>query len=223
MNVLIVEDDAVLSDGISRTVLQMGHQPVTAADGPCAHAMLASGTFDLVLLDIGLPGMDGLTLLQRLREGDARTQVVLLTARDGVDDRIRGLDLGADDYVVKPVALSELAARIRAHLRRSQLESSTTLVHGPLSLDTLAHRAWLCGEELDLPTREWQVLDYMLRRPERVVTKGQLQLLVAGTEGVNYNIVEVYISRLRSKLETAGIRIRTVRGLGYMLEDYRAM
>lgn len=221
MRILIVEDDAILADGVARTIQQMGFRPTVTSDGTRASELLSEEAFDLVLLDIGLPGVDGLTLLRRLRDGDSRTPVMLLTARDGIDDRIRGLDLGADDYLVKPVILSELAARVRARLRRVQLETSDELLHGPLRMDTRTRRAWLGAEVLALTSREWEVLEYLLRRPERVVSKEQIQSLVIGRDEPNYNAVEVYVSRLRAKLEPAGVRIRTVRGFGYMLDDYR--
>lgn len=223
MNILIVEDDAILAEGMARTVQHMGNVATVIRDGQRARALLASGdTFDLIVLDIGLPGIDGLTLLRELRQADRRLPVMLLTARDSVDDRIRGLDLGADDYLVKPVVLSEMAARIRALLRRSTLEASAELQHGSLRMDTKARRLWLSGDEVEVTAREWVVLEYLLRRPERVVSKEQLRMAVFGDEEPGYNAVEVYISRLRTKFENDGLRIRTVRGFGYMLEDFCA-
>ncbi len=223
MNILIVEDDAILAEGVARTVEHMGNVATVVRDGQQAHALLfGSDTFDLMVLDIGLPGIDGLTLLRELRQADLRMPVMLLTARDSIDDRIRGLDLGADDYLVKPVVLSEMAARIRALLRRSTLEASSELLHGALRMDTKAKRLWLSGDELEVTAREWLVLEYLLRRPERVVSKEQLRIAVFGDDEPGYNAVEVYISRLRTKFENAGLRIRTVRGFGYMLEDFKA-
>jgi two-component system OmpR family response regulator len=223
VNILIVEDDAILAEGVARTVEHMGNVATVVRDGQQAHALLfGSDTFDLMVLDIGLPGIDGLTLLRELRQADLRMPVMLLTARDSIDDRIRGLDLGADDYLVKPVVLSEMAARIRALLRRSTLEASSELLHGALRMDTKAKRLWLSGDELEVTAREWLVLEYLLRRPERVVSKEQLRIAVFGDDEPGYNAVEVYISRLRTKFENAGLRIRTVRGFGYMLEDFKA-
>lgn len=222
MNILIVEDDAILAEGMARTIEHMGNVATVIRDGQQARALLQGGdTFDLIVLDIGLPGIDGLTLLRELRQADRRLPVMLLTARDGIDDRIRGLDLGADDYLVKPVVMSELAARIRALLRRSTLEASNELLHGSLRMDTRARRLWLSGDEVEVTAREWVVLEYLLRRPERVVSKEQLRMAVFGDEEPGYNAVEVYISRLRTKFEDDGLRIRTVRGFGYMLEDFR--
>jgi DNA-binding response OmpR family regulator len=223
MNILVVEDDPILAEGVARAIQHMGNVATVVSDGVQAHELLMAGdAFDLVVLDIGLPGVDGLTLLRELRRSDRRTPVMLLTARDSIDDRIRGLDLGADDYLVKPVVLSEMAARIRALLRRSTLEASNELLHGALRMDTKAKRLWLSGAEVEVTAREWVVLEYLLRRPERVVSKDQLRMAVFGEDEPAYNAVEVYISRLRTKFESDGLRIRTVRGFGYMLEDFRA-
>jgi len=148
--------------------------------------------------------------------------VLLLTARDKVDDRVHGLDLGADDYMVKPFAMPELTARVRALLRRSQSQAGPRVGHGPLTLDMAARRAFLGGAPLELAAREWSVLEVLLGRVERVVSKEAIIQAVAGWgEELSPNAIEVYVSRLRAKLEPAGIRIRTVRGFGYMLEDFK--
>ncbi|MEO8938713.1 MAG: response regulator [Burkholderiaceae bacterium] len=221
MNILIVEDDVILAEGMARTIAHMGNVATVVRDGLQARSLILGGdTFDLMVLDIGLPGIDGLTLLRELRQTDHRMPVMLLTARDSVDDRIRGLDLGADDYLVKPVVLSEMAAHIRALLRRSTLEATSELLHGALRMDTKSKRLWLSSEEVEVTAREWVVLEYLLRRPERVVSKDQLRIAVFGNEEPGYNAVEVCISRLRTKFEGDGLRIRTVRGFGYMLEDF---
>ena len=148
--------------------------------------------------------------------------VLLLTARDAVDDRVHGLDLGADDYVAKPFAMSELAARVRALIRRSQAQAGPRVVHGPLLLDTVARRAFLNGKPLELSGREWAVLEVLLARVERVVSKDAIIQAVANWgDELSLNAIEVYVSRLRAKLEPAGISIRTVRGFGYMLEEHK--
>jgi len=147
--------------------------------------------------------------------------VLVLTARDTVDDRVHGLDLGADDYMAKPFAMPELAARVRALIRRSQAQTGPRVVHGPLALDTVARRAFLRGAPLDLAAREWAVLEVLLARVERIVSKESIiQAVASWGDELSPNAIEVYVSRLRGKLEPAGIRIRTVRGFGYMLEEY---
>jgi len=160
-------------------------------------------------------------VLRRLREGAQRMPVLVLTARDTVDDRVHGLDLGADDYMAKPFAMPELAARVRALIRRSQAQTGPRVVHGPLMLDTVARRAFLRGAPLDLAAREWAVLEVLLARVERIVSKESIiQAVASWGDELSPNAIEVYVSRLRGKLEPAGIRIRTVRGFGYMLEEY---
>lgn len=223
MNILIIEDDTILAEGMAHTIQQMGNVATVVGDGLHARALVAGNdAFDLLILDIGLPNVDGLTLLRELRRDDRRTPVMLLTARDSVDDRIRGLDLGADDYLVKPVVLSEVAARVRALLRRSSLEHSHELLHGPIRMDTVARRLWVANETIEVTAREWMLLEYLLRRPERVVSKEQLCIAIFGPDEPSYNAVEVYISRLRTKFQGSGLLIRTVRGFGYMLADFKA-
>ncbi len=222
MRILMVEDDEALSTAVSAALRGHGHEVVTAASGEDALDRHAEGAFELVLLDLGLPGMDGLQVLTRLRQSDRRLPVICTTARDSVDDRIRGLDGGADDYLVKPFAVDELMARVRVVARRSRLAHDTRLEHGPLVLDCEAKRAWLDGQPLDLTVKEWLTLETLLRRVERVVSKQQLHEALGGhAEEVGYNAAEVYVSRLRGKLEPAGIQIRTVRGFGYLVEEFR--
>jgi two-component system OmpR family response regulator len=178
--------------------------------------------FDMIILDVGLPGIDGFEVLRRLRSAGQKIPVLVLTARDALDDRVRGLDLGADDYMAKPFAMPELAARVRALVRRSQAQTGPKIVHGPLVLDTLARRAYLDGDALDLAAREWAVLEVLLARIEKIVSKESIiQAMASWGEELTPNAIEVYVSRLRAKLEPSGVRIRTVRGFGYMLEDYR--
>lgn len=222
MRILVVEDDAVLAHGIRKVLDPFGFQLTLAASGAAAERAIAADTFDLALLDLGLPDADGLALLRTLRTDHRRLHVIVITARDSIDDRIRGLDLGADDYLVKPVTLAELAARVRAVARRLRIEGSSRLVHGPIVMDTDAKRAWIDDTPIELTVREWRMLEYLLRRPGRVVSKEQMLGVVSGREdAVSYNAVEVYMSRLRAKLDPAGVRVRTVRGFGYMLEEDR--
>jgi two-component system OmpR family response regulator len=223
MRIMIVEDDAVLARGVARLLESEGYAVDVVARGEQAILAAEQERFDLVILDVGLPGMDGFEVLRRLRAQAERVPVLLLTARDAVDDRVHGLDLGADDYVAKPFAMSELAARVRALIRRSQAQAGPKVVHGPLMLDTVARRAFLDGEPLELAGREWAVLEVLLSKVERVVSKEAIIQAVANWgEELSLNAIEVYVSRLRAKLEPAGIRIRTVRGFGYMLEEYKA-
>ena len=220
MRILIVEDDPTVADALARTFERQGLSPEVVGDGDMASDYLKREEFALILLDIGLPGTDGLTLLKQIRAANASVPVMLLTARDAIGDRIGGLDLGADDYLVKPFSTDEVAARARALLRRANLRASTDLTHGPLRIDTITHRVTLAGQPLELTEREWEVLTFLVRRPEQVIAKEALQVAAGGGVGAGYNAAEVYISRLRAKLEPAGLRIRTVRGFGYMLEDH---
>ncbi len=223
MLILLAEDDRELARAVAAALTEDGNIVVMAENGTATEEQLRSNPFDLLLLDIGMPDPDGWQILKQLRQYNRTLLVVLLTARDAVEDRIRGLDLGADDYLVKPVAIPELTARVRAHGRRRQIESGQRLVHGPLVLDCQAMRAWIGDHDLPLTSREWRILELLMRRVERVVPKDRLiETMPIGAEGLGYNAVEVYLSRLRAKLEPCGIHVRTVRGFGYMLEEYRS-
>jgi len=219
MRILLVEDDALLADGLARSLRQSGYLIEIAADGLTADRWLESESFDLTILDLGLPGLDGSTVLQRLRARKQHTPVLILSARLAIEERVRLLDLGADDYVVKPVALVELEARIRALIRRGAGAAEPTIRLGRLELDTVGKRAWLAGKALELSAREWAALEFLAGRVNRIVNKEQIaHSLYAWDEEITPNAIEKFISRLRSKLEPAGITIRTVRGLGYYLE-----
>jgi two-component system, OmpR family, response regulator len=221
MRILIVEDDATLADAIGQALYRQEFNSDVAASGTVAVHALKHEHFDLVILDIGLPGLDGFEVLRETRAGGSQIPALILTARDGIEDRVYGLDLGADDYMVKPFALAELTARVRALVRRRIGALGARIVHGPLEIDEFGRRAWLSGEPVELSQREWTVLQALLRRVERVVSKEQLVQEIAGSNGeLTLNAVEVYVSRLRTKLEPAGIHIRTVRGFGYMLESF---
>jgi two-component system OmpR family response regulator len=220
MRILIVEDDAALARGLARILESEGYAVDTVTRGEQALLAARHERFDLVLLDVGLPGMDGFEVLRRLRAVPDPAPVLLLTARDTLDDKVRGLDLGGDDYVAKPFAMSELVARVRALIRRSQARADPKVVHGALVLDSVARRAYLSGEPLELAAREWAVLEVLLARAGRIVSKDSIiQAVVGWGDDLSANAIEVYISRLRAKLEPAGVRIRTVRGFGYMLEE----
>lgn len=219
MRILIAEDDAVLADGLTRSLRQSGYSVDCVKDGSGADAALAAAQFDLLILDIGLPKLSGFEVLKRLRGRDSKLPVLILTALDGVDDRVRGLDLGADDYLAKPFALQELEARVRALTRRGNAAGSSLLKHGDLSFDQVGKVAYTGGRMLDLSARELALLEIFMQRPGRMVNKEQIvDLLCQWGEEVSTNAVEVYIHRLRKKLEAGGVKIATVRGLGYCLE-----
>ncbi|HUO43539.1 MAG TPA: response regulator [Burkholderiales bacterium] len=218
MRILIVEDDLVLADGLMRSLRRAGYAVDGSYDGENAAHLLASESYDLVILDLGLPKLDGFDLLKRLRR-QKDTPVLILTARDALEDRVRGLDLGADDYMIKPFDLPELEARVRALVRRGQSGGSAVLTHGVLTLDTAGRRALLDRQPLDLSARELAVLEVLMLRTGRVVNKDQLaDKIYDSTDDISNNAIEVCMHRLRKKLEPCGIKIRTIRGLGYLLE-----
>ncbi|MBI2315649.1 MAG: response regulator transcription factor [Betaproteobacteria bacterium] len=220
MRVLIVEDDKALADGLTRTLRDSGYAVDNAGNGELALRACSEEHYDLIVLDISLPGIDGFEVLRQLRRMRQTGSILILTARDAEADRVHGLDLGADDYVTKPFSLREFEARVRALIRRGQAIRSSKLRVGTLVIDTAARRAWIGEEDLDLTPREWGVLEYLLTRAGKVVSKEQmLQALCSWDDSLTHNASEVYISRLRSKLHAAGIQIRTVRGFGYMVED----
>ncbi|QNB00287.1 response regulator transcription factor [Massilia sp. Se16.2.3] len=218
MHVLLVEDDAVLADGLIRTLQGHGMQVELARDGLQADLALQRNPPLVAVLDIGLPGIDGFEVVRRLRARGDATPVLLLTARDAVEDRVRGLETGADDYLVKPFATPELVARIRA-LGRRNAPKSTVLTLGNLVFDSGARRARVGERALDLSAREWAVLEYLLQQAGRVVSKQQIIDAIAPRgDDLTLNAVEVYVSRLRLKLDGAGLQLRTIRGFGYLLE-----
>jgi two-component system, OmpR family, response regulator len=219
MRILVAEDDAILADGVTRTLRQSGYAVDWVKNGAEADSALETDDFDLLILDIGLPRKSGLDVLKRLRLRDSHLPVLILTALDGVNDRVRGLDAGADDYLAKPFELAELEARVRALTRRGMAGSPTLLRHGALTYDQVGRIARLNGEALELSAREVSLLEIFLQRAGRLVSKDQLVSHVCEWgEEVSPNAIEVYVHRLRKKLEPGGVRIVTVRGLGYSLE-----
>jgi DNA-binding response OmpR family regulator len=216
MRILVVEDDALLGDALQAGLREAGYAVDWLRDGAAAEAALAAEEFAAIVLDLGLPRLAGLELLRRLRARGVRTPVIVLTARDAVDDRVRGLDLGADDYVVKPVALAELDARVRAVTRRAAGLAGGVLEVGPLAIDPGARRVTYRGVVVDLQPREYSLLHALAMRAGQVVTRSQLESqLYEWEDALESNAIEVHVHRLRRKL--ARDLIRTVRGVGYML------
>ena len=221
MRILVAEDDPSLAEGLMRSLRQAGFAVDCVRNGIEADAALSVNKFDLLILDLGLPKISGFDVLKRLRSRDTSTPVLILTARDGVGDRVRGLDAGADDYLAKPFETAELGARVRALTRRGASGGSTLMTHGPLSFDQIGHVARLNGEPMELSAREVGLLEIFLQRAGRMISKDQLvNHLCEWGEEVSGNAIEVYVHRLRKKLEPGGVRIVTVRGLGYSLEKY---
>jgi two-component system OmpR family response regulator len=219
MRVLIAEDDTVLADGLGRALRANGYAVDWVACGSEADAALTTQNYDLVILDLGLPKIAGLEVLRRLRARRAQVPVLILTASDSVEQRVQGLDLGADDYMAKPFALSELEARVRALVRRAMGSGSSLVQLGPLQYDQTSRTAALDGVTLELSARETGLLEVLLQRAGRLVSKEQiLDHLCEWDEEVSTNAIEVYMHRLRKKIEGSGLRVVTVRGLGYCLE-----
>ena len=219
MRILLAEDDEVLADGLCRALRAAGHAVDHVADGGQADAAVGLHDYDLLILDLGLPRLAGDEVLRRMRSRNAGTPVLVLTAADSVQQRVRMLDLGADDFMAKPFALSELEARVRALVRRRNGASSARLRCGPLSYDQTGRMAWLDEHPLELSAREVGLLEILLQRVGRLVSKEQIvSHLCEWGEELSHNAIEVYMHRLRRKLEGGGVRIATVRGLGYCLE-----
>lgn len=219
MKILLVEDDLTLGEAVSLAVGQAGFAIDWARDGIEAEAALAGFAYDAMLLDLGLPRREGLEVLRRLRKRGNTLPAMILTARDTVEDRIRGLDAGADDYLLKPFSLGELLARLRALLRRAHGVADTQIQMGRLCFDSVKRQASVDELPLVLSAREVEVLEILLHHAGRVTSKDAIADRLAGwDEGVGENAVEVYIHRLRRKLEGSGVGIRTLRGLGYLLE-----
>jgi DNA-binding response OmpR family regulator len=218
MRILVVEDDALLADGLTRVLKRSGHAVDQVRTGLQADNSLRITSYELVVLDVGLPGIDGFEVLRRLRLRRSKANVLVLTARDGVEDRVHGLDLGADDYLTKPFSVSEFEARVRALSRRPTLSAASVVIRG-LSVDVEAKRVKVNNVPVELTVREWALLELFLGRPGRVLSKEQIvQQLASYEDALTVNAIEVYVSRLRSKVEASGVRIRTVRGFGYMWE-----
>lgn len=219
MRILIIEDEAQLRSTLQRALAEEGHVIETAADGTVGLLQSVHGSFDLILLDVMLPDYNGWEILRTLRKKGNPTPVLMLTARDAVEDRVKGLDLGCDDYLPKPFDLSELLARVRALLRRAAKQPSPIVdLLGGVALDTVAKRVTLNGEAVDLTAREYALLEFLAARRGRVVTREQLEVHVLPDEtDTSSNMIEVYVCNLRRKLGRELIETR--RGMGYTMAD----
>jgi DNA-binding response OmpR family regulator len=219
MRLLLVEDDVMVASGIKLGLSNAGYTVDWVGSAERAEQAVESDSFDLAIVDIGLPGINGLELTQRLRARGLAMPVLILTARDALHDRVQGLDLGADDYMLKPFELPELLARLRALLRRSQAATTAVLSLGPLEMDTALRRVSLAGQTMELGPREWTVLEYLLLQAPKPAAKDKLLAALTGWDKeITPNAIEVYVSRLRAKLEPAGVALRSIRGFGYRLE-----
>lgn len=220
MRILLVEDDKMVAagirEGLERAEFSVDH--LEAAEP--AESALQLTHYDLAIVDIGLPRMNGHELIRRVRRQGVAVPVIILTARDGLDDRVVGLDLGADDYMIKPFQLPELLARVRALIRRSHSAVSSFLKAGELSIDMARRTAEAHGAVLDLTGREWEILQQLMLASPNVVAKQKLvESLSEWDNELTLNAVEIYVSRLRGKLQDCGVEIRTIRGIGYRLDE----
>ncbi len=219
MRIFLVEDDPDLAQGIKHALTLNAHTVDWVADGAEADALLATESFDAMVLDLNLPGRDGIDILKRLRQRGSLLPVLVVTARAALEDRLAGLDEGADDYLVKPFALTELEARLRALMRRSQGVARSVVRLGRLSLDSAARQILIDDEPIELPRREFELIELLIARLGRVVGKEQIAEHVFGFDSdAGPNAIELYVHRLRRRLAGTGVVIRTVRGLGYLLE-----
>jgi len=223
MNLLLAEDDAILADALSAQLRRAGFVVEHAPNGAVAEYLLLKQNFNVAILDLGLPMVDGLTVLKRLRAARRQLPVLVLTALDSLDDRVAGLNAGADDYLTKPFDFPELEARLHALMRRGRPPTASAAL-GDLVFDRDTRRASVRGEPLELSPREAMLLDLLLSQRDHVVTKEQITQAWAqdGSDNSGTGSIEVYIHRLRRKLEQSGLAIRTVRGLGYLLENEAA-
>jgi two-component system OmpR family response regulator len=219
MRLLLVEDDLPLAEALVSLLVSSGYAVDCVHDGEGAKALVALEQYDLVILDLNLPQLDGLAVLRAMRAQGNAAAVMILTARGAAEDRVRGLDLGADDYMAKPFDIREFEARVRSLLRRQAGLRSATVTLGPLTLDLTTRQFSAMGHEMDLPPRERALLELLLTRAGKVVTKEAIvQSLTSLEDMLSDNAIEQYISRLRRRIAPVGLELRTVRGIGYLLE-----
>lgn len=217
MRLLLVEDDELLGDAVKTGLTQFGYLVEWLKDGESARSVIKTESFELIILDLGLPKISGMNLIQSIRHDQNTTPIIILTARESVEDRIKGLDCGADDYITKPFDLNELSARIRALIRRSQGRADTVLQYRNITLDPAAHSVMVDDMLVNVPRREFSLLQKLLENAGQVLSRDQLMQSVYGwEEDVDSNALEVHIHNLRKKLNTNFIR--TIRGVGYMAE-----
>jgi two-component system OmpR family response regulator len=217
MSVLLIEDDLPLADGLARALLRNGYSVDAVGSAAEACVALDSKTYGAVVLDLGLPDLDGSEVVKYLAARELDTPVLVLSARDGLEERVRLLDIGADDYLIKPAAMDEFLARVRALHRRRR--SNAHLVLGRVSLDLEGNRAYVDDRPLDLNARDWALLAFLAQTPGRVVAKEEVTAALYGVEGeVSVNAVDQIMSRFRKRLADSGLNLHTVRGLGYYLE-----
>lgn len=222
MRLLVLEDDAQVARGLKEGLSRAGHTVSRCATPSDADSALSREEFDAAIVDLGLPGEDGLSFIRRMRQKGIDLPMLILTARDTLDDCVRGLDAGGDDYLTKPFRLPELLARLRASVRRRHARTTSQLSVGPLRVDLETHEVQLGDQTFELPPRERVLLEGLMMASPQLVPKDKLlQSLVGMESDLTLNAVEVYISRLRSKLLPVGLSIRTVRGIGYRLEEPR--
>lgn len=220
MRILLVEDDLSLGETTARALRSQGWDVDWINNGESVAKETRLVTYDLIALDVGLPGIDGFEVLRRLRAESKAMAVLMLTARDAVEDRVRGLQLGADDYLVKPFMLSELFARILAVTRRFHAHHHSVILLGSVRVDLNSKRACHGDKPIELLPREWAVLVYLLNNIGKVVSKNQILEAISGWDDtLSGNAIEVYVSRLRAKLGNTGISIRAIRGFGYLLNE----
>lgn len=217
MRLLLIEDDELLGDAVKTGLTQFGYVVDWLKDGESARLALKTESFDLVILDLSLPKLPGLSLLKNIRQAGNNTPVIILTARESVEERIQGLDAGADDYMFKPFDLNELSARIRALIRRSQGRAEPLLKYKNIILDPLAHTVLLNNTEINISRREFALLQKLLENAGHVLSREQLmQSIYSWDDDVDSNVLEVHIHNLRKKLQSDFIR--TIRGIGYIAE-----
>ncbi len=222
MRILVVEDEKKVASFIERGLTEEGFEVEVAYDGEEGVAKAESSTFDLILMDVMLPKMDGIAAIREIREKQLKTPVLCLTARDTVDDKVAGLNIGADDYLAKPFAFAELVARCRALIRRGSTDRGAEIYFADLKLDPVAHKVWRSDQEIELTTKEYALMEYFMRNPNKVLTRAMIAENVWDYNFDSFtNIIDVYVNYLRNKIDRNFEKklIHTVRGAGYMLKE----